>query len=85
MNRLGTVTHITGSGKLILRTKVKVKTGMKIVDEELVSVGKIVDVFGPIKNPYVSIDSTIPDPSRCVGHPLYIMSEGGRRRRYGRS
>ena len=75
MNRLGTVTHVSGSRKLILRTKIKVRLGEKVLDEELRSVGKIVDIFGPVRNPYVSVGPLVNDVKNYVGHPLYIIGK----------
>jgi RNA-binding protein len=75
MDRLGTIIHVSGNRKLILRTKVKIKTGVQVFDEELRPVGKIVDVFGPVNNPYVSIETTVDEPKNFVGHPLYVMGK----------
>ncbi|MFH0897201.1 MAG: Gar1/Naf1 family protein [Candidatus Bathyarchaeota archaeon] len=73
MNRLGTVTHVSGSKKLILRTKTKVRTGTQVLDEDLRSIGKIVDIFGPVKNPYVSVEPVVNALKNYVGRPLYIL------------
>ncbi len=80
MNRLGTVTHISGSRKLILRTKIKARTGTKVLDEELRPVGKIFDIFGTVKNPYVSIEPSVNEFKKYVGCPLYIMGSKDRER-----
>ena len=75
MNRLGTVTHVSGSRKLILRTKINVRTGTQVLDEELRPVGKIVDIFGPVKNPFVSVEPAVNDLKNYVGRTLYIMGK----------
>jgi len=67
------VLHVSGSGKLILRTKIRVKAGIRVFDEELKSVGRIVDLFGPVKNPYVSVEPAVDELERYVGRPLYIV------------
>jgi len=79
VNRLGVASHVSGSRKLILRTKIKVRTGMQVYDEELKSVGKIVDVFGPVKNPYVSIAPVVDGLERYVGRSLYVLERDERR------
>jgi len=38
-------------------------------------VGKISDVFGPVKNPYISVKSMINELEYYVGRPLYIMNK----------
>lgn len=85
MNRLGTVTHVSGSRKLILRTKIRVKSGTQIFDEELRPVGRIFDVFGPVKNPYVSVKPVGGELEKYVGHALYVVGETGKGMSDGRS
>lgn len=75
MNRLGTVIHISGSRKLILRTKIRVRPGIQAFDEELKPIGRIFDVFGPVRNPYVSVEPSVDALETYVGRPLYIMGE----------
>lgn len=67
--------HLSGSRKLVLRTNIRVKAGTQVFDEELRSIGKIFDVFGPVSNPYVSIEPAIGDVERCVGRSLYVIEE----------
>jgi len=66
------VLHLSGSGKLVLRTNVRVKVGTQVFDEELRLVGKMFDVFGPVGEPYVSIEPAVGDAERYVGRPLYL-------------
>jgi RNA-binding protein len=73
INKLGVVLHVSGSRKLILRTKIRVKTGTKVLDEELRPVGRVFDVFGPVKNPYVSVESTTDKSEYYVGCFLYVV------------
>jgi len=75
MDKLGIVIHVSKNNKLILRTKIKVKIGVRVLNEELKSVGKILDVFGPKKKPYVSIEPSINEAEQFVGKPLYIIME----------
>jgi rRNA processing protein Gar1 len=78
MNRLGVVLHLSGSKKLILQTKTKIKTGVQVFDEGLKPVGIILDVFGPVENPYISIKPSIEQPEQYVGRPLYLISKNRR-------
>lgn len=73
MNKLGIVLQVSGSRKLILRTKIKVKVGVQVLNEELKPIGRIFDIFGPVKNPYVSVKPIIDELERYVGRPIYIM------------
>lgn len=55
MRRLGTVLHITPRGSIIVRTQKTPPLGGIVLNSRAERVGKIVDVFGPVKHPYVSI------------------------------
>ena len=71
MNKLGIILHVSGSKKLILRTKIKVRIGIEVLDEDLRPIGRICDIFGPSKNPYVSVKPKISKPESYVGHSIY--------------
>ena len=73
MNKLGMVLHTSGSGKLILRTKIRVKAGTEVLNEEFKPIGRVFELFGPVKNPYVSIISIADEPKQYIGHNLYIL------------
>ncbi len=64
--------HLSGSRKLVLKTNVRIRAGKQVFDEELRLVGKVFDVFGPVGQPYVSIEPAMGDAERCVGRPLYV-------------
>ncbi|MEM2921287.1 MAG: Gar1/Naf1 family protein [Candidatus Bathyarchaeia archaeon] len=72
MRRLGKVLHLTNSGRLVLRSKIKVKAGSTAFDEDLVPIGTVLEVFGPVGNPYVSIKPNVNNPGKYVGHVLYV-------------
>ncbi|WP_248897159.1 H/ACA ribonucleoprotein complex subunit GAR1 [Haloplanus halobius] len=55
MRRLGTVTK-TAQGLAIVRTDDGTpEIGTMAVDESLSSVGRVVDVFGPVERPYLAV------------------------------
>jgi RNA-binding protein len=45
--------------------------GAPVVDEDLADVGRVVDVFGPVGNPYVAVDCEVADPTGFLGVKLY--------------
>ncbi len=53
--RVGTVSHISRRGTIVLRSEQTPPLGVEVVDKRVVPVGTIVDVFGPVKNPYVAV------------------------------
>lgn len=75
MRRLGKVLHVSKRGSLILRTDKTPPIGPKalVLDKEANKIGTILDVFGPVNNPYVSIRPYEGiDPYKLVGHLLYL-------------
>ncbi len=73
MDRVGTVSR-TAQGLAVVRCpdETHPNIGTSVVDEELSTVGRVVDVFGPVSRPYVAVSPT--DRSRLadlVGAKLY--------------
>jgi len=81
MRRLGKVLHLSKSGKLILRSKAKVKPGTVALDENLKIVGIVFDDFGPVENPYVSVKPNIAEPKHYVGRVIYVEEDSRSRRK----
>lgn len=56
LRRLGSVLHFTDLGLAIIKNPPKLpKIGAAVVTENLLHVGMVSDIFGPVKSPYVSI------------------------------
>ena len=55
MKYLGNSLHIANSGKLIARSNKTPSPGGIVFDSKKNKIGKVSYVFGPTKNPYVSI------------------------------
>ena len=72
--------HVSASRKLILRTKIKINVGKQVYDEDIKSIGKVVDIFGPVENPYVSIKPSIYELEGYVGRFLYTLTENEKRK-----
>ena len=75
MRRLGKILHISKRGSLILRTDKTPPIGPHalVLDKEANMIGTILDVFGPVNNPYVSIrpyDGV--DLQKLVGQLVYL-------------
>ena len=73
LRRLGKILHISRNQRLILKleNKFSVRLGLEVFDGKLNSIGTIVDIFGPVSSPYVSIKPSIPHPQRYVGKIVY--------------
>ena len=78
MRRLGKVLHISNRGSIIIRTEKTPPVGSKsvVMDKKAQEVGTIIDVFGPVKFPYVSIKPIRGyDPKKLVGQMLYLYKK----------
>ncbi|NWF97067.1 MAG: H/ACA RNA-protein complex protein Gar1 [Candidatus Thorarchaeota archaeon] len=76
MRRLGRISHVSQQGHLILRTEKSPPIGAKVVDKKVKPVGTIIDVFGPVKEPYVSISPVKGvDTESIVDQVVYIYKK----------
>jgi len=81
LQRLGRVLHISPSQSIIIKIENIPKIGQTVVDENLKTVGKIFDLFGPVSSPYVAIRPTILKPEELTNKMLYISPQRGERRK----
>ncbi|MCW4052977.1 MAG: Gar1/Naf1 family protein [Candidatus Bathyarchaeota archaeon] len=75
------------SRNLIARARVVPRIGAEVMDENLKPIGRVFDVIGSVKAPYVAVRPAISDPQRLVKHAIYTNSSTrGRKekRRFGR-
>ena len=75
LRRLGKVIHISKRGALILRTEKTPPLGRDaiVVDVKVNKVGTVLDVFGPVKMPYVAIRPfQKKNLEKFVGQVLYL-------------
>ena len=73
MRRVGTVVRTAG-GLAIARGSTgdePPRIGSGVVDESLATVGRVVDVFGPVDRPYVAVTPNDDDLAALVGGKLY--------------
>ncbi len=78
MRRLGKVLHISNRGSIIIRTEKTPPVGRQtiVMDKKAQEVGTIIDVFGPVKFPYVAIKPNRGyDPQKLVGQMLYLYKK----------
>jgi RNA-binding protein len=72
MKRVGTVVRATNS-LAVVRTNddTTPDLGTAVIDEELDDVGTIVDVFGPVEQPYLTITPETEHTATLVGTVVY--------------
>ena len=78
MRRLGKVLHVSARGAIILRTEKTPPIGKqaRVLDKKAQEIGFVIDVFGPVKTPYVSVrPKEGVDPSKLIGQMLYLVKK----------
>jgi RNA-binding protein len=78
LRRLGKVLHISKRGSIILQTDKTPSVGGRsvVLDKKAQEVGIIIDVFGPVKTPYVAVrPKRKTDPHKLVGQMLYLQKK----------
>lgn len=73
MRRIGAVVG-AAQGLVICRSPDEgaPRVGTRVVDDSLSAVGDVVEVFGPVEQPYVAVTPTASvHPPELVGDPVY--------------
>jgi len=85
MKFLGNISHISNSGKLIARSSETPPSGVFIFNKDKKKIGKVSDVFGPTKSPYISIklfrSFNLKDFEDSYGDVLYVSLNNKKNRR----
>ena len=56
MKLLGNISHLANSGKLIAKSTQTPPAGAFVFTNDKQKIGKVYNIFGPVKNPYISIN-----------------------------
>lgn len=89
MKVLGNISHISNKGNIIVRSDHTPALGLPVFTENKMRVGKVSDVFGPTKEPYIAIKPKSVDQVNkfedLVGKILYTpkksVKKWGRKKR----
>lgn len=75
MKRVGSVVG-TAQGVVVVRadSDEAPDIGTPVIDEQLDSVGRIVDVFGPVSQPYLAVSTRQEPVATLVGTSLYARN-----------
>jgi rRNA processing protein Gar1 len=73
LQRLGRISNISPSGNAIVKAENPPKIGSEVVDENLVVVGKVFDIIGPVSAPYAVIKPSVKDPTKLVNRLVYLL------------
>ena len=88
MKKLGNISHISSRGRVIVRSNQTPGFGLAVFLKNNKRFGNISDVFGPTKEPYISIKVNAKNSKNLdyrVGETLYVSTKTnkkwGRRKR----
>ena len=85
LNELGMISHITSTNKLIVPSNKTPRIGSLLVNHKREPIGKINDIFGSTKKPYVSIKTSSKFKKAKPGDKVYLSPQNKKRRiRHGR-
>ena len=73
LQRLGKVSNVTPSRNMVVKAENPPKMGSEVVDENLIVVGKVFDIIGPVSAPYAVIKSIVKEPEKLVNKPVYLL------------
>lgn len=77
VKKLGQVLHQAKSGNLIVKAEVFLKPSITVFDESGKKIGFVVETFGPVSSPYISVKPTTDRVTRLIGTQLYMRTESG--------
>lgn len=83
MQEAGTIVHVAGSGRAIVRLSRAVDEGRVLCDRRSSAVARVVELIGPVSAPFASAAPMSNSISKYVGRRVYESagSGGGEKRR----
>jgi RNA-binding protein len=74
MKRVGSVKQMAQNLLLLRTDQERIAIGSELIDADLTTVGTVVDVFGPVEQPYLAVSpSETVHPPSLLGEPLYAQ------------
>jgi RNA-binding protein len=80
LKKLGTISHVTSTNKLIVPSNKTPRIGLLVVNKNNKAIGKINDIIGSTKNPYISIKTNHKFKKANVGEEIYLAPKDKKRR-----
>lgn len=72
LKKIGQVLHIGPGNKAIAKVENPPKIGETVFSFKKKPIGTVLDVFGPVKSPYIEIEVRGLKPEKIVNYPLYV-------------
>lgn len=75
MQEVGEITHLAGSGRVIIRLKIPLQEGSFVCDDTGRKIAKVTELIGPVKNPFASAIPITNNIKKYVGDKVYFLDE----------
>ena len=72
MKRLGVVENLAYDGTVLVRSEFAPPRGATVVDKRSRTLGTVVRVFGPVREPFASVRPSSPAPPSLVGTDVFV-------------
>lgn len=73
LKKIGQILHAVPGNKAIVKVENLPNLGATVFDIKKRPIGVVLDIFGPVKSPYIEIEVKDQDPKKIVGSPIYIL------------
>lgn len=70
--RLGVVENIAHDGSILVRSAFAPPRGVDVMDHRHRILGRVVRVFGPVKEPFTSVRPAAPAPLSLIGADVFV-------------
>ena len=70
--RLGVVENIGHDGSLLVRSELTAARGAEVLDKRNRPLGRVIRVFGPVKEPFTTVRPSVPAAPSLVGADVFI-------------
>lgn len=83
MKKLGNISHISNRGRVIVKSNQTPGFGLTVFTKNKEKIGTISDVFGPTKEPYISIKAYAKNSKKIeyrVGETIYVSPRPNKKR-----
>ncbi len=86
MKRLGVVENVVYDGSVLIRADYAPRPGAWVVDKRQRPLGRVVKIFGPVKEPFLAVRPDGKVPLSLLGSDVYVseVHDGAKEGRRGR-
>ena len=74
MQEIGEILHLARSGRVIVRLVEKVEEGQILCNERGVKIAKVIELIGPVENPYASASPLTNSIKKFTGKRVFADS-----------